>query len=305
MRFLTAEEFDDLDFVRQVITNTGIMVRSFERLPGGVRSAAYAADNLVVRFPKAEVIWRTMQREKKVIDALMPHLENKVPNKVHKIELIEEEYPFSVSKRFTGKICDNRGEGEHTTDYAALTLQQQENLARQIAKFFAALHSFDYETADIPSVDADIVSAMESWNVSKRRDFDADKVRAALLQHSAEKIDLNTYKDEDNEVAEALCHNDLSGSNMLIEPEEYNVLNGVIDFGNARVIPVAEEFFPLYKINRKLALDTLKIYNKIVTYPLSQKQIDGLALRYIGYGLTRCTDNVPNTYLMRLLKMFD
>ena len=303
MRFLTAEEAGDLDTVRQIITATGIMVRRFERLPGGCRSVAYVADNLVVRFPKAEVIWHTMQREKKIIDIVQPYLEEKMPDKVHKIELIDEEYPFSVSKKFSGKICDNRGESEHTTGYGALSAQQQENLARQVAKFFAAMHSLDYETLEIPPVEPEIVAAMEGWDVRNRPDFDADKVAAALLQASDGKINMNDYSAAENEVVTALCHNDLSGSNMLIEPEAYNVLNGIIDFGNARVVPIVEDFFPLYKINRKLALDTLKIYNKIVTSPIAQTQIDGLALRYIGYGLTRGGD-MPNPYLMRLLKMF-
>ncbi|MBR6356513.1 MAG: aminoglycoside phosphotransferase family protein [Alphaproteobacteria bacterium] len=303
MQFLTAEEFEDVEFVRQVVTNTGVMARTFERLPGGVRSVAFIADNLVVRFPKAEVIWHTMRREKKIIDAVQPHLEEKMPDKVHKIELIEEEYPFSVSKKFTGKICDNRGEGEHTTGYDSLNPQQQENLARQVAKFFAAMHALDYETLDIPPVDATIAEAMESWDVSNRPDFDYEKIKAVLLQQSDNRLNLDDYHSEDNNSLKALCHNDLSGSNMLIDPEVYNVLNGIVDFGNARVVPIAEDFFPLYKIERKLALDTLKIYNKIVSHPLKQEEIDGLALKYIGYGLTRCGDT-PNAYLQRLLKMF-
>ena len=303
MRFLTAEEFEDLEFVHQVVTNTGVMARTFERLPGGVRSVAFIADNLVVRFPKAEVIWHTMQREKKIIDSVQPYLEEKMPDKVHKVELIEEEYPFTVSKRFIGKICDNRGEGEHTTGYGSLNAQQQENLARQVAKFFAAMHAFDYERADIPPVDASIAEAMESWDVSNRPDFDYEKIKAILLQQSNNRLNLDDYGSEDNNSVKALCHNDLSGSNMLIDTEAYNVLTGIIDFGNARVVPIAEDFFPLYKIDRKLALDTLKIYNKIVTYPLKREEIDGLALKYIGYGLMRCGD-ASNAYLQRLLKMF-
>ena len=303
MRFLSAEETEDLELVRQIITSTGIMARNLERLPGGCRSTAFVADNLVVRFPKAEIIWHTMQREKKIIDIVHPHIEEKIPDRVHKIELIDEEYPFSVSKKFVGKICDNRGEGEHTTGYYALSAQQQENLARQVAKFFAVMHSIEYEKFEIPPVDAEIVAAMESWNVENRPDYDAEKVKSILLQESDNKLNLDDYHVAENEVAEALCHNDLSGSNMLIDTESYNVLNGIIDFGNARVVSIAEDFFPLYKIERKLALDTLKIYNKIVSHPLKQEEIDGMALRYIGYGLVRCGET-PNAYLQRLLKMF-
>ena len=303
MRFLTTEEIEDLDSVRQIITDTGIKARILERLPGGARSFAFGADNLCIRFPKAEVIWKTMQREKQIIDAVYPHIDEKLPGRVHKIELIAEEYPFSVSKRFSGKICDNRGEGEYTTGYTALSGLQQENLARQVAKFFAGMHAIDYETLNIPPVDGEIAGAMESWNVSKRPDYDHDEVKSALMKYSADKLNLDDFNSEKTEVIEALCHNDLSGSNMLIEPDSYQLLNGVIDFGNARIVPIAEDFFPLYKVDRKLAIDTLKIYNKIVTHPLSQITIDNIALQYIGYGLAKSTGD-PQPYFLRLLQMF-
>ena len=302
MRFLTAEQAEDLDEVRQIISDTGILVRTIERVPGGSRSVAYAVDNLLVRFPKAEIIWRTMQREKQIIDAVFPFIEEKMPDKVHKIELIAEKYPFSVSKRFSGKICDNRGEGEHTTGYDSLNATQKENLARQIAKFFALMHAIDYDALAIPPVDANIIEAMESWDVANRPDFDIEKVKAMLLRHSFNRLNLDDYPPQEEEVA-ALCHNDLSGSNILVDSESYNVLNGIIDFGNARVVPIVQDFFPLYKINRKLAEEVLKIYNKIVVHGISQKQIDGLALYYIGYGLSK-SENEPSPYLLRLLQMF-
>ena len=303
MRFLSAEEADDAEFVQQIVTDTGVAARSFERLPGGSRSVAYATENLVIRFPKAEIIWRVMQREQKIIEAVYPHLEAKIPDKIHKIELIAEEYPFSVSRRFEGKICDGRCEEKYATNYEILTAQQQENLARQIAKFFAAMHTIDYETLSLAPVDASMVPAMESWNVTRRPDYDYEQVKTALLRHSDSHLNLDDYKTEDKEIIEALCHNDLSGSNMLIDPETYNVLCGIIDFGNARIVPIEQDFFPLYKINRKLALDTLKIYNKIVSNPLDRQRVEALALNYIGYGLAR-SNNGKNAYLIRLLEMF-
>ena len=85
----------------------------------------------------------------------------------------------------------------------------------------------------------------------------------------------------------ALCHNDLSWSNILLNPEEEDVLAGIIDFGNTVVMPKYQDFFPLYKISRKLAIDTLKEYNKITSSPIEQKQIDFMALSYIGLGLAQ------------------
>lgn len=302
MQFLTAEIIEDVDNVRQILSAAGIVAHQIEKLPGGSRSYAFAADNLLVRFPKAEIIWNVMRREKQIIDAIYPFMEEKFPHKIHKIELVEEDYPFTISLRFNGKICDNRGEGKYTTGYGALSQSQQENLARQVAQFFAALHALDYENLEIPVADSSLAAAMESWDVSLRPDFDYDKVKDALLQHSENKFNLDDYQTE-AATKTALCHNDLSGSNLLINPEEYGIVAGIIDFGNARVIPVEQEFFPLYKIHRKLAIDTLKIYNKIAGQNIGEKQIDALALKYIGYGFTKTQDN-PSPYLLKLLKPF-
>ena len=303
MQFLTPEIIEDLDNVRQILSAAGIVARQIEKLPGGSRSYAFAADNLLVRFPKAEIIWNVMRREKLIIDAIYPFMEEKIPHKIHKTELVEEDYPFTLSLRFNGKICDNRGEGKYTTGYGALSFSQQENLARQVAQFFAALHSIDYESLNIPAADASIAAAMESWDVTQRPDFDYEKVRITLLEQSLGKVSLDDYATDIPTSRIALCHNDLSGSNLLINPDEYSIVAGIIDFGNARIIPVEQEFFPLYKIHRKLALDTLKIYNKITGQNLDVGQIDALALKYIGYGLVKTRDN-PSSYLLNLLKPF-
>ncbi len=303
MQFLTAEIIDDLDNVRQILSAAGIVAHQVEKLPGGSRSYAFAADNLTVRFPKAEVIWNVMRREKQIIDAIYPYIEEKLPHKIHKIELIEEEYPFTLSMRFNGKICDNRGEGKYTTDYGSLSSSQQENMARQIAQFFAALHAIDYTALNIPAVDSSLTEAMESWDVTKRPDFDYAAAKTALLQQSSGKLNLDVYSSTATIPVSALCHNDLSGSNLLINPEEYGVVTGIIDFGNARVVPLEQEFFPLYKINHRLAHDTLKIYNKIARRNIDINVIDALALKYIAYGLSKKTEET-SPYLLNLLKPF-
>lgn len=302
MRFLTADIIEDTDNIRQILSAAGVVVHALERLPGGSRSYAFVADNLTIRFPKAEVIWQVMQREKQIIDAVFPFVDEKLPNKIHKIELIDEEFPFTLSRRFGGKICDNRGEGKYTTDYTSLSVPKQENLARQVAQFFAVMHAIDYTELNLPPVAPSLAEAMESWDVTARPDYDYAAAKAALLRHSGGKINLDDYAGE-TEVKTALCHNDLSGSNLLVNPEEYGVLQGIIDFGNARVEPIIQDFFPLYKINRQLALDTLKIYNKIASQNILSAQIDGLALRYIGYGLAKNIDN-PSAYILKLLQHF-
>ena len=297
MLYLTQENADSLDFIKQILSKSGFPnIQNIIRLQSGSRSVAYYADDYIVRFPKAEIIWQTMKREKNVIDMVYPHLVPTFANKIHKIDLIECEYPFSVSKRFYGKICDGRPESEYATLYQNLTVTQQKKLAYDLAVFFNLMHQIDYKNLNIPEPN----EAIDNWDVTSKNDFDLKKAQETLLPY---KINLNNYKSAHLNISKALCHNDLSGSNLLLNTEKDNVLSGIIDFGNTVVMPKYQDFFPLYKIARKLAIDTLAEYNKITSYPIEQRQIDFMVLSYIGFGLAQSKDG-SSPYFLKLLQPF-
>lgn len=297
MKYLTQESADNLDFIKQILLQNGFSeIRDVIRLKSGSRSLAYYADDYIVRFPKAEIIWQTMQREKNIIDAIYPYFPPNLSEKIQKISLIKGEYPFSISKRINGKICDGRPESEYATLYSNLTIKQQEKLAYDLAQFFYHTHSMEYKKLNIPEP----TEAIDNWDITLRDDFNFEKAQQAL---SAYKIDLNNYRVTVPDTTIALCHNDLSGSNILLNPEKEDVLAGIIDFGNTIVMPKYQDFFPLYKISRKLAVATLNEYNKITSSPIEQKQIDFMALSYIGFGLAQ-SKNGTFPYFMKLLKPF-
>ena len=297
MNFLTQETADNLDLIRKILADSGFKrLQNIIRLQSGSRSVAYYADDYIVRFPKAEVIWQTMQREKAVIDAVYPYLIPYFEGKIHKIELINGTYPFSISKRFYGKICDGRPESKYAVLYQNIKPERKLKLAQDLAMFFHLMHQIDYTKLNIPEP----TEAIDNWDVTIREDFDYIKARETLLPY---KIDLDDYKPTLPNTAKVLCHNDLSGSNLLFNPESDDILAGIIDFGNVVVMPKYQDFFPLYKIDRKLAIDTLTEYNKLTTSKIEQKQTDFMALCYIGYGLAQNKNN-PSPYFLRLLKLF-
>lgn len=297
MQYLTQENTDDLNFIRQVLGKSGFpKIQNIIRLHSGSRSLAYYADDYIVRFPKAEIIWQTMKREKNIIDMIYPHLVPAFANKIHKIDLIECEYPFSVSKRFYGKICDGRPESDYATLYQNLTSKQQARLARDLALFFNLIHQIDYKRLNI----SEPTEAIDNWDVTSRDDFDFEKTQNSL---SSYKINLNDYRVPLPNMTVALCHNDLSGSNILLNPENDDVLSGIIDFGNTVVMPKHKDFFPLYKISRKLAVDTLIEYNKKISSPIELKQLDFMVLSYIGFGLAQSKDS-SSSYFLKLLQPF-
>ena len=297
MQYLTQENADNLDFIKHILLQNGFSeIKNIIRLKSGSRSLSYYADDYIVRFPKVEIIWQTMKREKNIIDMVYPHLVSAFANKIHKIDLIESDYPFSVSQRFYGKICDGRPESDYATRYPNLTSKQQEILAHDLALFFNLMHQIDYKNLNIPEPN----EAIDNWDITSRNDFNFEKVQNSL---SSYKINLNDFRVQSPNMTVALCHNDLSGSNILLNPENDDVLSGIIDFGNTVVMPKYQDFFPLYKINRKLVFDTLAEYNKITTSPIEQRQIDFMVLSYIGFGLAQ-NKNEASPYFMKLLKPF-
>lgn len=297
MTYIVKETADNLDLIRKILADSGFSeIKNITRLQSGSRSVAYYADDYIVRFPKAEIIWQTMQREKSVIDMVYPHLMPYFEGKIHKIELIDDTYPFSISKRFYGKICDGRPESDYAVLYQNIKPERRLKLAQDLAMFFHLMHQIDYTKLNIPEP----TEAIDNWDVTIRADFDYTKARGALLPH---KIDLGDYKPTLPNTDKALCHNDLSGSNLLLNPESDDILTGIIDFGNVVVMPKYQDFFPLYKIDRKLAIDTLTEYNKLTTSKIEPKQLDYMALCYIGYGLYKTKDN-SSPYFMKLLKPF-
>ena len=84
MDFLTKEKADNLDLIRKILADSGFSeIKNITRLQSGSCSVAYYADDYIFRFPKAEIIWQTMQREKAIIDAIYPHLMPYFEGKIH------------------------------------------------------------------------------------------------------------------------------------------------------------------------------------------------------------------------------
>ena len=297
MKFINLDTADNFDLIRKILADRGFSgFQNITRLQSGSRSFAYCVGDNIVRFPKEEVIWRTMQREKTIIDMIYSHLMPYFEGKIHKIELIDGDYPFSISKRFYGKICDGREESEYAVLYKNIKSVQQLKLAHSLAMFFYLMHRIDYTQLNIPLP----TDAMDNWDVTQRDNWNYEAVRETLLLHG---IDLGDYKNVSPNVENALCHNDLSGSNLIINTEDDDVLVGIIDFGNVVVMPKYLDFLPLYKISRQLAVDTLKEYNKLAVSKIDQRQVDYSILCYIGYGLVHSIDK-RSPYFMKLLKSF-
>lgn len=85
----------------------------------------------------------------------------------------------------------------------------------------------------------------------------------------------------------ALCHNDLHAENIIVKD---NKLSGFIDFGETGINPRISDFFHLYRLDRDLAVDVIKEYNKISDYKIDVKAADYQFLSNTGYALEKRKD---------------
>ena len=278
LKYLTQENADDIEFIKRILSksNLSYLIGNPVRLVGGSKSFAYQINDYVVRFPKAEIIWQSQQQEAQISELLQKNLPDKWKNKVTSVVCCStSEYPFAYHKIIKGKICDNiRGETSYNTCYDNLSESQKKLLAKDIAEFLVALHS-------IPT---NIINPMaENWNFTNKADFDNELCKSMLLKYSNNKINLDDFKNDIANDDIVFAHNDMSGSNLILDEQQDNVLQGILDFGNAGNMPRINEFFPYYKINRQLSRDIIAVYNQISNTKISQQMADYIVLAYLGY----------------------
>lgn len=278
LKYLTQENADDIEFVKNILSksNLSYLIGNPIRLIGGSKSFAYRVNDYVVRFPKAEIIWQSQQLEVKISELLQAKLPDKWKNKVTNVVCCStSQYPFACHKIIKGKICDNiRGETSYNTCYDNLSESQKKLLAKDIAEFLVALHS-------IPT---DITNPMaENWNFTNKADFDYELCKSVLLKFSNNKINIDNFKCSIASDDVVFTHNDMSGSNLILDETKDNVLQGILDFGNAGIMPRINDFFPYYKINRQLSRDIIAVYNQISNTKISQQMADYIVLVYLGY----------------------
>ena len=95
MNYLSKENAQDLNLINKIISKAGYK-GEVRVLVGGSKSFAFAVGDDVARFPKAEVVWQTMQRENQILSEIWPLVSDKFKNKIHQISLVDGEYPFVI-----------------------------------------------------------------------------------------------------------------------------------------------------------------------------------------------------------------
>lgn len=267
-------------------------------LPGGSNSIVVRAGDFVCRFPQTETAFMAMRREAVVTEILKQNFPLfSETTEVSVVEQTEDDFPeFSCHRYIPGRIIDNRrGETEFNMPYNHLTARQKKRLAERTAAFLAGLHSIPTELfQDLPPL-----SNEQNWDFTGR--VNVRLSRELLLKATNGRVDLKEFETECSQNA-VFCHNDLSGSNLLVDLNKKDVLAGVIDFGDAGVFPQTNEFIPLYKIGRDFVCQTVEEYNKISPIPVDMREIDYKFLCFIGFFLEQ--QKKPSFFTTALIQDF-
>lgn len=278
--------------------NPRINLKEVTFLPGGSNSIAVRAGDQVYRFPLTAEAFAAMRREAILTEILSNEMTSEARSGIARVFIVEEEngLSFSYHRYINGKIMDTvRGETEFNTCYAGLNVEQRSGLAQEIALFFADLHSL---SANIFPKEF-LSDTVSEWDFTQKTD--EEQSRELLLRYSGGKLDLNVFKTEISEDV-AFCHNDLSGSNLLIDLESENLLAGIIDFANSGFRPRTDEFIPLYKIGRDLAVRVIGYYNQQVQNPVRMAEIDYKFLCFVAFLLEH--QKKPSFFVTALIEDF-
>lgn len=126
---------EDITFYRDAIIRVfpELADASFRPLTMGFHSLALDVDDrLIFKFPRGGEAERALRREARILSALHPHVTMTIPD----LELIEDPMLFSRHTKI---------KGEHlvTQQYEKLPAAVRQQLAEELARYYAELHALD------------------------------------------------------------------------------------------------------------------------------------------------------------------
>lgn len=248
-------------------------------LSGGSRSKGYCVGGYIVRIPLREDSLMEQMREAEISALMQEYLPENLKSKVTNVRFNGK---CAYHKEIQGDLLETY---QVKNNYSTMNAQQRHKLAVDIAEILAAIHNIPL--AEVQTVTSKYAKTSRNENKTESAEFDYSTAKAQIFNVSNGKINLDKFKTTIPTDGLALCHNDLHAGNMVVKD---NKLNGFIDFGEAGVNPRITDFFHLYRLDRDLAADVIKEYNKISDYKIDVKAADYQFLSNTGYTLEKRKD---------------
>jgi thiamine kinase-like enzyme len=215
------------------------------------------------------------KREAEITSLMQKYLPEKLKSKVTHVQFNGK---CAYHQEIQGKLLEDYFANKNI--YDTMNSKERHQLAVDIAELLVSIHQIPLSA--VQTVTQKYAKTSRNENKTALPDFDYAVAKAHILDVSQNKINLDDFKTPIPRDGLALCHNDLHSGNMVIKD---NKLSGFIDFGEAGINPRINDFFHLYRLDRDLAVDAIKEYNKLSDYQIDIRATDYQFLSNTGYTL--------------------
>lgn len=228
----------------------GFRVNNIGVLGAGLDSVAYLVNEEYI-FKKSKHKEASENMKKEI--SVLKYLEGKLPLETPKIELYDEDASICGYKEIKGTILTPE-------IYSLMSIEEQEQLAKDIANFLIQLHSLPLP--NIENLELDVIDDYRSdYKILKSMIY--DKVPSNSIEYIEELFGRILNDERITEYTRVLCHNDLSCNHIVIRN---NRIVGIIDFGDVSITDRDKDFVYLLEdsdeeIGRNFGLKVLDYYN--------------------------------------------
>lgn len=236
--------------IKQIIEKEfNLEVKEIIKKGEGLESKAFLVNNTYIfKHSKHSEAFESMKKEIQVLK----YLEGKISTNIPKIEFYSPKQHICGYKLVEGKILTPEL-------YNTFSQVEQDNLAKDIAKFLKEIHSLK-----LPNIEDLEIDVLEDYKedyeylkeniypiISIETQGNLDKFFNSILNNEY----MTKYK-------KALCHNDLSCNHILVKD---NKLAGIIDFGDIAITDLDKDFVYLLEesdeeLGREFGLKVLQYY---------------------------------------------
>lgn len=233
----------------------------------GTHNVYEVRGRFIFRFPStflpAKERIRLVRRETEILNGLQDHIAIRIPSPLF-VE-VDSETPYMGYQKIPG--CSL------TRHYSDLSIEQRQNIAKQVGVFLGELHELELAAVSPGTEDSsfDIEADRREWSKFYER---VVEITYPNLSH-AQKLWTDTLfhdfldHDENFQFEPVLVHGDFDTSNILVDPETFEV-TGIIDFEETRIYDPAADFL-FQREGSEFMTPLLKTYPKEIDGRLQQR----------------------------------
>lgn len=233
-----------------------LQVDSIEVIGSGYDSVAYLVNReFIFKMKVSANKKKGYEKEKAIYDFLNKNLKSYIQIPKIDYSYITDELSLMGYKRINGKFLSPE-------IYATMTLDEQNTLKLDIAKFLKKLHNLDYSEIREYVID-NKQNVLEEYRLLRNTIYDSlTDIEKQYVEEFMQRLHNTTIFDD----KKCLCHNDFSCNHLLLDDD--NRIVGVIDFGDSGIIDEYCDFIYLLEdseeeIGVSFGEDILKLYGNI------------------------------------------